>query len=201
MMMKSSHKFLLIVLVLVAIVWPNDALSLSWGFSAGISYLLPEEWGYGCCLTGRLLRQRGGHMQYGVVGTSELWLPVSGTPSGRIGAEWESSGSAWLFELGPIVRVFTARPESDKLCLYGQGGAGVTFVSSDAEIIVYPVMPDPTGTPLEIMGSQTVPYVEIGVGIHAPFRKLLGEFLIASRTLFADPETAFSISFTIGVNF
>ena len=200
MILKSSHTFLLIVLVLVAI-WPNAALSLSRGVSAGISYLFPEDWGHGYYLAGRLLRQNGEHVQYGVTGTLELWLPVSGTPSGRIGADWDSSGSAWLFEVGPIVRVLTASPESDKLYLFLQGGAGVTVVSSDAEIIVYPVVPDPIGIPHEIMGSQTVSYVEIGVGFHLPVKKLLGEFLISSKTVFADPETAFSISYTIGVNF
>jgi hypothetical protein len=81
------------------------------------------------------------------------------------------------------------------------GGAGVTAVSSDAEIIVYPVVPNPIGTPREIMGSQTVPYVEIGVGIQHPVNKLIGEFFVASKTVFSDPETAYSISFTIGVNY
>jgi hypothetical protein len=190
----------MIASVLVS-VWPADALSLSGGISAGVSYLHPEEWGHGYYLAGRLSGQEGEHLQYGIAGTVELWLPVSETPSGKVGASWESAGSAWLFELGPIIRVFTDRPEEGKFCLFFQGGAGVAAVSSDAEIIVYPVVPDAIGIPREIIGSQTAPYFEIGGGIPVPFKELIGEFMIMSRTVFTDPETAISTSFSVGLNF
>lgn len=187
------------ILMLLAILHPAGAASQSPGFGAGLTHVAHDEWVLGYRLAGRLLRERVGRLQYGIEGGVELWRPSDSPPA--IGVDWDASGSAWLFEAGPVVRVTTGRSESGGVRLFGQGGAGVTVVSSDAEIVSYPVVPDPPGSPLEIMGSQTAAYVQAGVGIGAPAGSISGELSVLGRAIFADPETMYSISFLFGVQF
>ena len=200
-MTQSSRAILLVALMLVVVLLPLEAESQCWGISVGLSHVFQEEWALGYRLAGRTYWQAGEHMQYGFEGAAEFWRPVAGTPQGMIGAYWKSSGSAWLFEAGPAVRLMTGQPAAGRVRLFGQGAAGVVIFSSNAEIVSYPVVPNPIGIPVEMMKSQAAPHVELGLGALSREGKPSAELVVKAHAIFVNPKTTIFVSLDFGLNF
>jgi hypothetical protein len=105
-----------------------------------------------------------------------------------------------MIDVGPVVRMFNNSPEHGKLSSFMQLGGGVTFVSSDAEVGRYAVVPDAEPMSRESIESQTTGYVGFGVGAYAPIGGGLAEILLEPRVVFVGPEIL-SASLSIGVSF
>jgi hypothetical protein len=201
-MTQSSRARLLVALMLGVVLLPHEAESQRWGISVGLSHVFQEEWALvGYRLAGRTYWQAGEHIQYGFEGAAEFWRPASGTPFGLIGSYWSSSGSAWLFEAGPAVRLMTGQPAAGRVNLFGQGAAGVVIISSNAEIVSYPVVPNPIGIPVEMMKSQAAPHVELGLGALSREGKPSIELVVKAHAIFVNPKTTIFVSLNFGLNF
>jgi hypothetical protein len=200
-MTQSSRAIVLVALMLAVVLLPHEAESQCWGISLGLSHVFQEEWALGYRLAGRAYWQVGEHMQYGFEGAAEFWRPVAGAPEGLIGAYWESSGSAWLFEAGPAVRVVDGQPVAGRVRLFGQGAAGVVIISSNAEMVTYPVVPNAIGIPVEMMKSQAAPYVELGFGALSREGKPSAELVLKVHAIFVSPKTTIFVSLDFGLNF
>lgn len=193
--MRSFRAFFIAILAVTALMIPDGAASRSWGINAGLFDIRSTKWRTGFSLSGRMLQQKGGHLEYGLEGAAELWRPVTGIPGRIVGAEWETSGTAYVFKLGPAVRLMTARPEGRGIRFFYHLGGGLAVVSSDVQILSYPVVPNPTASPVEVMGSQTAPYLDFGLGtISGDFFELA----LTSRVLFAEPSTAVTFGISLG---
>ena len=193
--MRSFRASVVAIAMAAAALVPDGAASRSWGISAGIFDIRSTKWRHGFHLTGRMLQRNGKHLHYGLEGTAELWRPATRITPGIVGAEWETSGTAYLFKLGPAVRLTMARSEESGIGFFYHLGGGVAVVSSDVLILSYPVVPNPAAEPVEVMGDQTAPYLDMGLGIVS---SAFLDISLMARVLFAEPSTAVTFGISLG---
>jgi hypothetical protein len=196
-MRRMSSIMALAMSILVTGLLPCRAESPSWDVTAGFTHVFRDEWTGSWRLAAGTYWRAGATWQYGVQGAAEIWRPNE-KPSGLVGVNWEPSGAAWLFEAGPAVRWL---PDAARGRLFWQGGVGIAVVTSNAEIMVEPVVPHAISHPVDIMGSQAAPYVESGLGVISRGSRPGLEASVMARSLFVDPKVTALLSVQLGLSF
>jgi hypothetical protein len=182
-----------IPILAIMLVW-HDAGAWSWGVAAGPSRALKHEWALGFCTTG--------HVQCGIETTVSYWRPASTPPSGKVGVDWESSGVAWLFEIGPAIRLATRPLDEYGGAFVWYYSSGLVLVSSDAELYAHVAGSSMRMEQLNLIDSRAAPYIQMGVGLlSAGDQGLRLELLAKGHVLFAKPELTGAVAVELGVAF
>ena len=171
----------------------------TWGLAVGVSWPWDDHWKVGPRGSVEYFRNLSPRLEIGGEGAFDVWRPTDEAPG--VGAEWKSSGLAGLFEIVPTVRISTSDLEHGAASLFLQAGCGATIVSSNAKIVAYPVVPNPIGLPVELMGSQVAPCVSVGFGGRELSGKVYSGFELEIHALFVNPELIYHLTFSLGVAF
>jgi hypothetical protein len=201
-MTQSVRVRLIAALILGILLQCRGAEAQSWGVTVGLSRALKHEWALGACSTIKTYWQVKRHMECGAEASIDYWRPASRPPSDKIGLDWESHGAAWLFEIGPAIRL-AIRPLDElgsSFVLYG--GSGLVLVSSDAELYSH-VAGSPTRMQrLDLIDSRVAPYVQMGVGLlSAGDRGRRNELSAKTRLLLVEPKITGVVMVELGVAF